>query len=341
VLSGLTVLSHLEMAWFAALICGLLFVARGRSREGAVLSMAVCVVALAVSAPWWATVLAQNGPGAFASAAGSGSPAPFPAVVHLLQFAVTAEPLFTLLAALALLGLLACAARREWLLPAWILVVALLDPRAFPTSASPAIAMLGAVAVATVLVPLVRHGGVVGSAARAAGPAWIVPSLLAAATVYASLGAMISAPHRLEGLTADERDAMAWARANTGASARFAIVTADAWPLDRNAEWFPALAQRRAVATVQGYEWVDRSFRSRIDSYDALQECATQDAACLDAWALDTGEPFDYVYVPKLAARKESTPDEDCCQPLLGDLRASSAYIVVFDGPGAAIFERR
>jgi len=152
---------------------------------------------------------------------------------------------------------------------------------------------------------------------------------------------MISAPHRLEGLTTGEREAMAWARAHTDASARFAIITDDAWPLDRNAEWFPALAQRRAVATVQGYEWIGSTFRGRIDSYDALQECASQDAACLDAWSADAGEPFDYVYVPKLAARKETTPDEDCCQPLLTDLRRSEAYELVFDGPGAAIFERR
>ncbi|HET6679721.1 MAG TPA: hypothetical protein VFG84_00850 [Gemmatimonadaceae bacterium] len=341
VLAGLTLLAHLEMAWFAAIICGLLFLAHGRDRQGIVLSAGVGVVALAVSGPWWATVIAQHGPAPLLSAAGSGSPALVAAIVHLVQFGVTGEPLFTLIAALALLGLLTCVARREYMLPTWILAVALLDPRAFPTSASPAIAMLGAVAVSRVLVPLLHHGGGVAAGERRPAAAWLVPTLLAGATIYAFLSAMLSAPHRLTGMTADERTAITWVTEYTPVDARFAIVSGDAWPLDRTAEWFPALTQRRSIATVQGYEWVGADFRPKIDRYVDLQACAVVDAACVDAWAAEEPEEFQYVYIPKLAPRKDRSPDEECCESLIASLKDDARYPVVYDGPGAVIFARR
>ena len=341
VLAGLTLLSHLEMAWFAAIVCGLLFVAHGRDRSGVILSAIVGAGALVVSAPWWATVLAQHGPGPMLSAAGSGSPSLVAAIVHLLQFGVTAEPLFTLIAALAILGLLTSIARREYMLPAWILAVGLLDPRAFPTSASPAVAMLAAVSVSRVLVPLLHHGGEVGAGSRKPAASWLVPALLASATVYAFLGAMLSAPHRLQGMSVDERDAMTWVTEHTPPDARFAIVSGDVWPLDRTAEWFPALTQRRSIATVQGYEWVDAQFRPKIDEYTDLQHCAVVDASCIDEWAADTSEEFGYVYIPKLAPRKDRTLGKECCATLIASLREDDRYPVVYDGPGAVIFARR
>jgi hypothetical protein len=341
VLAGLTLVSHLEMAWFAAIVCGLLFVAYGRDRQGVALSAIVSTVALAVSAPWWGTVLAQHGPAPLLSAAGSGSPSLVAAIIHLLQFGVTAEPLFTLIAALGMLGLLACIARREYMLPAWILAVGLLDPRAFPTSASPAVAMLAAVAVSTVLVPLLRHGGHVGSEEHRTAATWLIPALLASATVYAFLGSMLSAPHRLTGLSSDERAAMTWVTEHTSADARFAIVSGDVWPLDRTAEWFPALTQRRSVATVQGYEWVDSEFRPKIDAYIDLQDCGVADASCIDEWAAETDEGFQYLYIPKLAPRKDRALGEECCATLIASLRSAAGYPIVYDGPGAIIFERR
>ncbi|HET6615133.1 MAG TPA: hypothetical protein VFH62_04520 [Dehalococcoidia bacterium] len=341
VLAGLTLLSHLEMAWFAAIVCGLLFVAHGRDRNGVVLSAIVSAGALLVSAPWWATVTAQHGPGPLLSAAGSGSPSLVAAIIHLLQFGVTAEPLFTLIAALAILGLLTCVARRQYMLPAWILAVGLLDPRAFPTSASPAVAMLAAIAVSRVLVPLLHHGGEVGPGDRKPAASWLVPALLASATVYAFLGAMLSAPHRLQGMSVDERTAMTWVTEHTPSDARFAIVSGDVWPLDRTAEWFPALTQRRSVATVQGYEWVDAEFRPKIDAYTDLQHCAVAGASCIDQWADDTTEDFEYIYIPKLAPRKDRTIGKDCCASLIASLREDERYPVVYDGAGAVIFERR
>src|SRR3712207_5528290 len=59
--AALTALSHLETAWFLAYSSVLLFLAFGRHRRGLLGSVAVALATLALTAPWWATVLAEHG----------------------------------------------------------------------------------------------------------------------------------------------------------------------------------------------------------------------------------------------------------------------------------------
>jgi hypothetical protein len=135
---------------------------------------------------------------------------------------------------------------------------------------------------------------------------------------------------------------MTWVREHTPAASTFAVVSDDSWPVDRTSEWFPVLSGRTSVATVQGQEWIDGgAFQSRIADYDALQECARRNAACLDAWSADTGEPIDYVYIPKIAPRFDPLSETKCCIGLQLALAGDPAFRQVYDGPGALIFERR
>src|SRR5262245_28551346 len=84
------------------------------------------------------------------------------------------------------------------------------------------------------------------------------PVLLAVFLWYATNGALMRAAETpdLVALSPDERGAMTWVSHNTPPDSRFLIVTAEGWPTDKTAEWFPVLAQRVSVDTVQGYEWV-------------------------------------------------------------------------------------
>jgi hypothetical protein len=60
----------------------------------------------------------------------------------------------------------------------------------------------------------------------------------------------------LEQLSRDTRTAMEWTRTGTSPEARFLVLTsADSWWADRTAEWFPQLADRASLTTVQGLEW--------------------------------------------------------------------------------------
>ncbi len=357
VFGALALATHIEMAWFAAFSCALLFAAYGRDRWSTVASMLVCAGVLAMTSPWWLTVVARDGLQPFVAAARARDASQSNPLVLFIQFRFTSEILFPISAALGLLGAVACVAARRFVLPLWIVAAALLDARAFGTVAAAPLALLAGIAVADVILPLVERPqprieslpapgrGRPVSDAPSGTPATMLPLAVAAALVcYMLLLALVSSPRQLSAMSTDERAAMQWAADHTPAGSRFAVVSGDQWALDRTSEWLPALTGRVSVVTPQGYEWVGGSaFSRRLAAYRELQKCAGRDAACLTEWSLWNEAGYDYVYIPKLAPRSAIAVDDEreCCAALRMSLRADPSYEAVFDGPGATIFRRR
>jgi len=113
------------------------------------------------------------------------------------------------------------------------------------------------------------------------------------------------------------------------------------WAVDKTSEWFPVIAQRHSVGTVQGSEWLpDRAFARMQKSSKNLRQCAGEIADCLEAWSRTTGTTFTHVYVPQ----PPLPPAEAyrlCCKLLIASLSGNPRYRLVYGGPGAYIFERR
>lgn len=349
-LASLVVLSHIEMAWFTAFVSVLMFVAYGRSRRGVFASVAVAAGTLLLTSPWWGTVLYQHGTAPFVASLHSGVAWRDP-IYLLIRFDATVEPLFALVGALGLLGIFTCIARRQYLLPCWVLAAAVLDPRAFPASASMPLALLAAISVHDVLLPLAAQRVPIGrSSPRGTGeiavprgaPGWLAGGALALGACYLVLAALINSPALLTGMKADERDAMRWAAANTAPESRFAVISADGWSVDRTSEWFPVLAGRKSVATVQGTEWLSNGgFAHQQEDFLALQKCANLAPDCLDTWSATTNKSFDYVYMTKIPPRVEKQSKDPCCAALRAALTADPRYSVVYDSTAATIFRRR
>jgi len=347
VLAAITLLCHIEMAVFAGLACGVLFVLRGRTRAGVAASAIVVASMFALSAPWWAIVIHQHGIAPlFAAVATTGSTVLGPLLI-LSEFTVPVQPLTDVLGALALLGVVASLRDRRFLLPAWLLAVAVFDQRAFFTSTTPAIAMLAGVGLTEVVLPFAagslrsnRPGAV--ERESVAAPRWLFGAV-AAVVVGLTVTASIISTKDLLGLSPGEQTAMAWVRDNTPESSRFAIVSAQTWPVDRNSEWFPALTGRRSVATVQGSEWLTGGgFEEMRDRYLDLQQCSNSDGDCVARWAAADGVAFDYLYV--LTAKPGITNGpigvDTCCRDLVLALRKDPRYRLVYDGAGAVIFQK-
>ena len=145
----------------------------------------------------------------------------------------------------------------------------------------------------------------------------------------------------LTSLGGGDRAAMRWMATSTPMQSRVLVVTGAAWANDRIAEWFPVLAQRRSVATVQGSEWLPGGeFARRYDAYESLAECASRDVACVEQWASSRGRPFTHLYVAKTMGKK-GMPGTDCCTAVIASAQSDPRYRRIYDGPGAAIFERR
>jgi len=363
VFASLTVLSHLGTAPFVAFSAVLMLLSFGRSWRSVWASLVIVAGTVVLTAPWWASVAATHGFAPFIAAGATGGTIfgthRGEALTKLAFFGLgTAEPLFPLIGALAILGSFATLTRRGAFLPLWWLTIILLDTRAGATYASVPVALLAGVAITEVIVPIIARpplwGGMASSITQGGGwetvmraprrRQWAVAVVLFVLVGYGVASSVIRRPslgaegRYLTSLTTDDRVAMSWVGRHTPPTSRFVIMVGGAaggWWADRVGEWFPVLARRVSVATVQGTEWLPAgTFENREREYDRLQGCAVWGVTCLERWARASGRPYTHVYIPKTLAFP-------CCGPLDSALRHDPTYRLVFDGPGAAIYEFR
>ncbi len=348
---GCTFLSHPEVTWFLSFSIVLLFLFFARTRHAAVHSLFVGAGVLLVTAPWWLTIILRHGVAPFIAALGTGSHT-IQVLIDLIKFNFTGEPYSGLLAILGLLGIFVCFADRRFFLPAWLMAILVLAPRSGSTYATIPLAMLIALSVDRLVLPgisrmseITRAGAEAASMPMGATPQhWSKQLLPKLALGYFFIYALMSAWSMptlvgpiLKALPKGERDAMAWIAASTPKESRFiALTMRNPWE-DSTSEWFPVLAQRTSLATQQGTEWIPDLYLKRTNQFVALQACAMRDVDCLTAWSGQWNAEFTHVYVRKATSGSLKT----CCSLLERSLNASSAYALVYDGPGAMIFEAR
>jgi len=361
--ASLTVLSHLGTSPFVAFSAVLMVLCFGRIWPNVRASLVIATGTVVLTSPWWATVAAVHGFGPFFAAGATGGTVfgthRGEALTKLAFFGLgTAEPLFPLIGALAILGAFATLTRRGAFLPLWWLTIILLDTRAGATYASIPVALLAGLAITEVIVPIVARpplwSGPVAGVTRASGwetvlaaprrRQWAVAVVLFVLLGYGVASSLVRRPslgaegRYLTSLTNADRSALAWVAGQTPPESRFLIMVGGAaggWWADRVGEWFPVLTRRVSVATVQGTEWLPSgTFETRERQYDRLQGCAVWGATCLEQWARETALPYSHVYIPKTLAFP-------CCGPLDSALRHDPSYRLVFDGPGASIYEVR
>ena len=355
---GLTVLCHPEAAWFTSFSAVLLWVLYGRDRETLKLSLAAGAGVLLVTAPWWGVAISRHGVSTLVAAFATGGQnwlAWFP----LLTLSFAEETFVDLLTTIGLLGAFLSLARRKWFLPAWAVLIVLLDPRSAGTYAVIPLAMLAGLALDSMILPAIDKAAAAAACARlpasdairpesdqppGGAPGFISRIMLGALLFYALFSALsvrLVRSRVLDVLSPDDREAMAWVRQSTPPDARFLVITAPiVWSADCVSEWFPTLTERVSVATVQGHEWMpDSGFRKQLTRYVGLQECAASDARCVENWARLHAAQDAYVYVKVRQTRTESGVTRPVLMAVRESLAASQSYRLVYDGPGATVFE--
>ena len=355
--AALTVLSHPAGAWFAAFSAALLFLFYGRNRVGLIRSVWVVAGVLLLTATWWVTVVARFGPSPLLAASETGGYAWY-SWIRLVTFDFSEESFLGLLATIGLVGALFCVARRRLWLPVWLAAILILDPRSGATYAMLPLAMLAAIGIMGVVLPAVSSStgtAVTGVPVQEEGlddrltvlrlHGWFPRLVLAFVLLHALVSALMVGsmhPSALEVLPAEDQAAMEWVAANTDPASRFVLVTAAlAWASDNTSEWFPALAQRVSVATVQDYEWLPKSqFHQQVERFAELQACAAQDEPCFESWVRQNGPSFENVYVHEAQVWISPGKVLPCPVRLRNSLLVSKDYRLVYDRPGVAVFER-
>ena len=141
-----------------------------------------------------------------------------------------------------------------------------------------------------------------------------------------------------------EREAMAWAKANTPAAAVFVSISGDQNVFcDATNEWFPALTERRSLTTAQGGEWLwGDSFGSVAGDIQRLQGCIDEDLVCLTR-ETESMEAFGYVYISIAPPIKNCGLSDDAGRKTRGlviALAGAEDYSLVYQSAAAVIFQK-
>jgi hypothetical protein len=348
VFGSLVVYAHPEAATHTAVTAILFYLWQDRSRRGLIAGLLVAGGVLLLTAPWWGMVVARHGLDPFLAAAAAAKQDSYNLLVGLFalfRFDFADEPFVTILTVLGLIGIAVQLARRQYLLPLWLLAMHSVEPRGGTLFMTIPLAILGGIALDVAILPTLN--GNAATTTRGAGAPPYVPSnwlegalrgtsarlAVGFVIVYGMMSAYATGLRIRDEFTlgASDLQAMAWARANTAADARFAIIT-DGLPLrDATSEWFPTLTGRQSIGTVFGFEWIRNvDFGDRVQSYQSLQACAGQTTSCLQAWSRKHSLAFEYVYL--------RVPGGADAVPLGVLLDASSDYETVYAGQTLKIY---
>jgi hypothetical protein len=331
VLLGLAALSHPQTALYGtAASTVLVFRGAGRDRAGsAVGRMTIAaLVSIAVVVPWLALMASQHGIGSVLAAGHRWDPVL--GVIRLLGLTFSGAAFSDLFLVVGVLGLVIEILGRRWTLPLFLASLIVAGEADF--IAAVPWSLLGGAAIGFLLAaisPTVTAGD---RRLRLA-----VAMIVLFVALIASLGSVVDETSRLQRVSDDQAEAMEWVESETEPGTRFIVATVVYWGGDEIGEWFPAVAGRQSVATVQGSEWLgEEGYRTQLDRHQSVSDCARSTDTCFVEWAAAEGLSDAWLFIPKgQVSGPLSAPD--CCPAIRELVEAGGSYEVVYDGPGATI----
>src|SRR5258706_4887787 len=262
--------------------------------------LAAALAFAALTAPWWALVLQRHAIDRFLAAiaaARQDSYDPLTGLIVFFRYYFTDEPFTAIFASIGLIGLFRLLSQRSFLMPAWFFTAHLLEPRGGTLYMMLPLSIAAGIGLDEVILPALDS-----RSANSTRPSRITSIFLAFLFFYGTFSANFASAKILNETTLNPADLAAfdWVRDNTLPTSRFILVTGENALRDPTSEWFPSMTLRRSQSTIFGYEWInDGRFAERIQEYTSLQDCADQDAACIERWSRQTGLIFDYLYIRK------------------------------------------
>jgi len=309
-LGALTVITHPEATVHTAITTLVFYLWKDRSLKSILLSLGIAASILALTAPWWGLVVSRHGVDPFLAAMGASrqdSINPLIGLFIFFRFMFTDEAFLPILSMLGLIGLFVSFTRKQTLLPVWMFILHLIEPRGGTLYMMIPMALLVGYSLEKVILPALRTTTESGSSPKnlqgkleQVFGGKVTRCFVLFLFAY-SLMSSYSTGQKIKdefSLQPADLEAFVWVHKNTPENSQFILLTGQHHLRDAWSEWFPVLAERRSQATMFGYEWVNNDqFGARVDAYQNLQACAYQDTTCLDYWSQETGTQFSYAYI--------------------------------------------
>lgn len=327
-----SVLSHPAWALYSVIASILLWWFNGRDRQGILYSAVVGLSVLVLTSPWWFTVIQDHGVETLLSAgAMAKSRLLFWTVFFALSFTGEYAPV---IAVLGMLGFFIHLSRKDYFLVAWVLLTLFVDPRGGLPAVIFPFSIMAMTALADGISLQFPNSGADWMNALKNNSGRIFFGFFILLFVYNAY--QISNTLSFQFLGAEERKAIEWVKTNTGVDENFLILDEQGNPLlSPLTEWFPALAERRSVATIQGTEWLpeERHYNQIYTAITDIHQCLYQGVDCLSQFQGGLPDGYDYIV---LSAKQQSGKNN---LPLFISLSQNSEFTLVYTSPAIYIFK--
>lgn len=326
ILSGaLVILCHPESALLTITSVASLWFFTGRSKQTFFDAFLVGVGITILCSPWLIYVVRQHSVTPFLNAMQTTGNSAY-LWMSIFPFNFTQERGLALLAALGLIGLWIKLGQKEYLLPVWVSLPFLINPRSSARASIIPLAILAALCLLEVILPAIQ--GKTTPRTRAQNLAGNL--FLGYIFAYLVLNSYnLAVRIRDNRLTPSDQQAMLWIKENTPAESKFVLLTDETQMMrDPIQEWFPALTERQSQTTLQGREWLwGEKFIESISTYQGLKNCLARDLACVNEQTQVLGLNFDYLYLEKENA-----------QNLIDELNQTAEYQAIYENERVALF---
>ncbi len=320
---SLVSLSHLSWALQTVVAVPLLWYFFGRDKQNIINSLIVGLGVLALTSPWWVTVISQHEVGVFAQAF-QVNHSRWLAWTILFALSFTGE-YTTVIAVFALIGLFIHLGRRNYFFALWALLCLLIDPRGGTYASIFPFAALAMSAIADGVAPNFIKSNPENP------EVWVyslnprIGKLFFGFFIILFLYNAYNVSNKLsqEVLSVEQRKAFEWIKTNTASTDSFLVFDEQGNPLlSPFVEWFPALTERRSLTTIQGSEWLsgDAHYNAQMPIVTSIRACLFQNAECIKTKA-------DYIVISSQSR-----------VPLLVSLESHPAFKLVYASPMIKIF---
>ena len=340
IVGSLAILSHPEAGLYAASFAILAWFLNSPSLKKAFHASLVALGVVILAGSWYALVIHLHGVEPVLSALSTGGHL-FLSVFKILNINyLTGEPYLSLFSAIGVLGLIFLIISKEYFAPLMLLVIFVVEPRSAHILGNIPLAIGSGALVVDVMLPALQHADKTKNTNRGA------TLFLVLITPYIFVNATIAALSFSQNhVPVGEQEAMIWARNNTPEESQFAVLNSEneAW-CDSSGEWFPAIAERHSLSTLQGREWlIANSYNEFATHRSGLHACIESDVSCLERELEYFGGNVDYVYIAL------QTPTRNCntvspaerIPPLVLSLQSSPAYSKEYSSPEAVIYKKK
>jgi len=295
--SVLTVLSHPEAAIHTIGLCILIWAFLGRNKKGILNALLVGIGTIAITAPWWITLIVRFGLAPMHAAAQTGFHSAIALLIPVI-FTLTDEPMMTLIAVLGVIGFITSIHQGKYLPPAAYILPFIVEPRSAPVYAMIPLAMLASLTISDIILPFLS------TPSRSFTSKFFVAYL----AVYL-LGSSLYFDTQFAGTSVSQanRDAFEWTKLNTPPDSRFLVLTGETDIFcDGISEWFPALTGRASLTTIQGLEWLPGKFATAAQIQRDMQNCINGSKAldCIEEKTRQAELQYEYIYIANQSAIK-------------------------------------